>query len=60
MDLRYIRFIKGVTQLDLQLKSGISQGMISRYEMGFARPSPEKHKILCKALEVEETELTWK
>jgi len=59
MNLRYVRFIKRVTQLSLMLKSGISQSMISRFEMGYAKPTPEQHKQLCDALGVSEEDLTW-
>jgi transcriptional regulator with XRE-family HTH domain len=55
--LREIRKAKGLTQADLAIKSGYSEGMVSRVEGGELAPSDEFLAALCKALGVTPKEL---
>ena len=41
-NLRYIREQNGLSQIQLQMKTGIDQAMLSRYESGERTPSVEK------------------
>jgi transcriptional regulator with XRE-family HTH domain len=55
--LREIRKLKGLTQAELAMKSGYSEGMVSRVESGELAPSEEFSAALCKALGVTPKEL---
>lgn len=48
--LRMLRESKGLMQKDLAKLSGISANLISNWELGFGRPSVDKLRILCRAL----------
>lgn len=50
MGLREIRFLKGLNQYDLSLKTGISQSRISLIENGYANPKKEEKKKIAKVL----------
>jgi transcriptional regulator with XRE-family HTH domain len=50
--LRQLRKGKGLTQIELAQKSGVSQGVITNYERGFRTPTLEKAILLAKALNV--------
>ena len=46
--MRYIREQNGLSQIQLQMKTGIDQAMLSRYESGERTPSVEKLLILSR------------
>lgn len=48
--LKMLRESKGLLQKDLAKISGISANNISNWELGFGRPSVDKLRILCRAL----------
>ena len=47
-NLRYIREQNGLSQIQLQMKTGIDQAMLSRYESGERTTSVEKLLILSR------------
>ena len=47
-NLRYIWEQNGLSQIQLQMKTGIDQAMLSRYESGERTPSVEKLLILSR------------
>ena len=47
-NLRYIREQNGLSQIQLQMKTGIDQAMLPRYESGERTPSVEKLLILSR------------
>lgn len=49
-NLRYIRTMLGLTQRDLEERSGIKEAAISRYEKNKSEPSINNIRRLCKAL----------
>ncbi len=48
--LRKVRFLLGLTQEGLAVKSGVSQAKISQYERGITRPSEKNRNRLAAAL----------
>ena len=50
MHLKLLRTIRGFSQLDLMLKTGISQSQLSKFENGYAKLKPEERAKLAKAL----------
>jgi len=48
--LRKVRFLLGLTQEGLAVKSGVSQAKISQYERGITRPSEKNRNRLASAL----------
>ena len=50
--LRWARFIRQMTQMELQCKTGIHQVRISSFENGLLMPRPEEKSAMAKALEV--------
>lgn len=48
--LRRARFLLGLTQEGLAIKSGVSQTKISQYERGITRPSEKNRNRLAAAL----------
>lgn len=55
--LREIRFLKGLTQIELEKKSGIHRTTISPIEAGYIEPSSEQKMRLAHALEVPLTDI---
>ena len=55
--LRKVRFLKGLTQLRLQLRSGIHRTHISFFENGLLEPTTEEKKKLAKALRMQVWEI---
>lgn len=51
--LRECRKLKGMTQLELSLCSGISQDMISSVESGRRNPSLQTFLSVCSALDIK-------
>lgn len=51
-NLKKVRIEKGVTQVDLSEKSGITQQQISRYETGLRIPNIEA-RILTRKLRID-------
>jgi len=49
----YYRKIRGMSQKDLALKTGISSRMITYYEKHISHPSLEKINIIAKALDID-------
>lgn len=47
-NLKYIRVINEYTQLNVQMKTGISQSVLSKYETGEAIPTTENLLILAE------------
>lgn len=46
MNLRTARFIRGITQIELQARSGVFQSRLSLFERGYAYPTGvEKQRI---------------
>lgn len=52
-----IRKSKGITQVELERKSGMPQTLISHYETGERTPGLANIKALCKGLDCTATEL---
>lgn len=50
MHLKVLRVIRGFSQLDLMLKTGIHQSRISLFENGYTDLKPEERTKLAKAL----------
>lgn len=50
MTLREARFLKGLNQYDLSLKTGISQSKISLIENGYLNPKEQEKKKIARAL----------
>ena len=59
MDLRMLRFTRGLTQLHLSYLSGVSQPVISLVELGYRRPSQDEIKKFAKALAVKPDEINF-
>ena len=51
--LREVRVVKGVTQFDLRLKTGMSQTKISHFEHGYIIPREDEKLALANALQVK-------
>lgn len=51
------RFFAGLTQDELQRKTGIHQTRISRLERGYLKPTAEEKQKLAKALKVTQGKL---
>ena len=47
-NLKYIRVINEYTQLNVQMKTGISQSVLSKYENGESLPTAENLLILAE------------
>ena len=50
--IRHFRKIKGLTQGDVEEKSGISQSYLSQIERGDKSPNMETLKTLCDSLDI--------
>lgn len=50
MTLRETRFLKGLNQYDLSLRTGISQSKISLMENGYVVPREDEKKKIAKVL----------
>lgn len=57
MHLKVLRVIRGFSQLDLMLKTGIPQSRISLFENGYADLKPEERAKLAKALGCNEDDI---
>ena len=53
MRIRYLRKLKGMSQLDLALESNINKNYISDLERGSRNPSLLILERICKALEID-------
>lgn len=51
--LRELRFLKGLTQIELEKRTGVHRTSISPIENGYVEPSPEQKKKLAEALDVD-------
>ena len=47
-NMRLLRVTKGLTQLNVQMKTSINQSIISKYENGESMPTTENLLILAK------------
>ena len=56
-NLKRIRLLKGKTQDDLMIETGIDQGLISRFENNYKEPTKDQKKKLVRALKASEKEL---
>jgi transcriptional regulator with XRE-family HTH domain len=59
MNLRQIRQLKGQTQFDLRLKTGIHQTKISHFERGYLEPGEEEKKLISQALGCDLADIDW-
>ena len=53
MRIRYLRKLKGMSQLDLALESNINKNYISDLERGSRNPSLLILERICKALDID-------
>lgn len=60
MDLREVRFKKGLTQYDVSKDSGIHQSRISLIERGYAFPTRREKTAIAKALRIGPKEIDWR
>lgn len=51
------RFLAGITQDELMIKTGINQAKISRIERGYLKPSTEEKEKIARALKLKSEEL---
>ena len=56
-NMKEIRNRQGITQVELVMKTGISQGEISEIENGKIVPGIERTLILCRALDCKPDDL---
>jgi transcriptional regulator with XRE-family HTH domain len=59
MTLREIRFIRGITQQILSVKSGVNQATISHIERGLRYPTDQQKKRIAKVLQLNPKAITW-
>jgi transcriptional regulator with XRE-family HTH domain len=59
MDLKTVRTAKRKTQLELWLKTGISQSKISLIESNYIKPTDIERQSIAKALKVGVDEIDW-
>lgn len=59
MNLREIRFKRGMTQYDINRHSGIHQSRISLIERGYVSPKLKEKHAIAKALRVNPDEIKW-
>lgn len=52
--IKKVRTQFGLSQVELSLKTGLSQTSISQIESGAKNPSKRSIKLICKALEIPE------
>ena len=50
MNLKTARFFKGITQTELQSRSGVFQSRISLFEKGYAQPTTKERTRIDEAL----------
>lgn len=55
--IRVVRADKRITQMDIQLATGITQSKLSLIENLYVEPTPDEREALAKALGVSEAEL---
>ena len=55
--LKVSRFLKGMTQDELFIKTGIHQSRISRIENDFIKPTSKEKELIAKALRATPEEL---
>ena len=56
-NLKRIRLLKGKTQYDIMLETGIDQGLISLFENNYKKPNEIQKKNLAEALKMPKNEL---
>jgi transcriptional regulator with XRE-family HTH domain len=59
MNLKEVRFHKGITQCQLGVKTNICQARISLIETAQYIPSPEEIKRISEALEIPAWKVDW-
>ncbi|MBL6978160.1 MAG: helix-turn-helix transcriptional regulator [Desulfobacteraceae bacterium] len=57
MNLKVLRTMRGYTQFDLTLKTGIRQSRISLMENGYIEPKRDEHQKIAKVLGVNGKDL---
>jgi len=57
MQLYIVRILKGYSQLDLMLKTGIDQSRLSKIENGYIQPTKMEIRKISKVLGVDGKEL---
>lgn len=60
MNLKELRFRKGLNQFDIQLLSGVHQSRISLIERGYVKPTSKELERLARALKVKPEDLEFK
>ncbi|MGA2467622.1 MAG: helix-turn-helix transcriptional regulator [Thermodesulfobacteriota bacterium] len=55
--LREVRVVRGVTQFDLRMKTGIHPTKISHFEHGYLEPRKDEKLALARALHVKVEEI---
>lgn len=56
-ELRKVRVEKGLTQLELGMRTGINPSYISKFETGYTSPWKKARKLLADELGKQESEL---
>ena len=56
--IREIRLVRGLTQLELGEKVGLSADRVRQYETGYRKPKTDMIKAIASALEVQPLALT--
>ncbi len=59
MKLKILRAIKGVTQYEVNLRTGIPQSKISLIERGYVEPSKNVKVLIANALGTEADKIEW-
>jgi transcriptional regulator with XRE-family HTH domain len=57
--LRVIRKAKGITQDSVAIAADISPSHLQRIETGERQPSPEDLELICQALGIDSTDVTY-
>lgn len=56
-ELRKARLLRGKSQYDLVLETGLHQATISRIENGYEKPTEEKKRLLALSLKVKVSDI---
>lgn len=59
MKLKEIRFIRGMSQKELSVMSGVHQTTISHLERGLQPPTERQKNKIAKALQLRLSAITW-
>jgi transcriptional regulator with XRE-family HTH domain len=59
MNLRELRFKNGLTQYDINARTGIHQSKISLIERGYIHPDETEKRKIAKAFRVHVSDIEW-